>query len=95
MAKKRTSRKLKVGTRVRVKDGTAVPEFPDVVCGGLAGVVDNLIGKSKPDPKYVIEWDDSTIEAMPPEYLSRCEESGLFYRMACFERDDLDVIETE
>jgi|GEM_PF-2444066 len=92
MAKKRSSGKLKVGTRVRVKEGTSVPEFADVVCGGWTGGVDNLIGKSKPDPKYVIEWDEATIEAMPADYISKCEESNLFYRMACFSRDDLEVL---
>jgi hypothetical protein len=95
MAKKRSSRKLAVGTRVRVKEGTAVPEFPEVVCGGWSGVVDNLIGKSKPDPKYVIEWDENTLESMPADYVAKCEESNLFYRMACFGREDLDLIEDE
>ena len=78
-----------------VKAGTTVLEFPDVVCGGWTGAVDNLIGKSKPDPKYVIEWDEATIEAMPAEYISKCGESNLFYRMACFLRDDLDVLNDE
>ncbi len=40
---------------MRVKEGTGVPEFDDVMCGGWTGAVDNLIGQSKPDPKYVIE----------------------------------------
>ena len=57
--------------------------------------MDNPIGKSKPDPKYVIEWDEATITAMPAEYIARCEESRLLYRMACFLRDDLDVLNDE
>ena len=29
---------------------------------------------------------------MPAEYIARCEKSNLFFRMACFTRDDLDVL---
>ena len=92
MAKKRSSAKLAAGTRVRVKSGVAVPEFSDVICEGWTGVVENLIGKNKPDPKYVIEWDPETIDNMPAEYIAKCEENNLFHRMACLSREEIDVV---
>lgn len=92
MPKKKAARKLSIGTRVRVKPDVCVPEFPDVICGGWTGAVESVIGKSKPDPRYVIAWDDETLARLPDDYERRCEENGLFYRMACLGRADIDVI---
>ena len=92
MAKKRSSAKLATGTRIRVKAGIAIPEFSDILCEGWTGVVENLIGKSNPSPKYVIEWDQATIDNMPAEYLAKCEKNNLFHRMACFTRSEIDVV---
>ena len=92
MAKKQQSSKLAIGTRVRVKPNVTVPEFPDVPCGGWTGSIDNLIGKSKPDPKYVVEWDEETIARMPPDYRDRCEKNGLFFRMACLSGDQIEPL---
>ena len=60
MAKKKTSGKLAVGTRIKAKSGVTAPEFPDVPCA---------------------------------EYRQQCEESNLFYRMACFVRSEIDPCE--
>src|ERR1700690_3661376 len=68
MAKKKTSEALAVGARVRVKSGTTIPEFPDVPCGGWTGTVVEMTGK-KPNSKFVIEWDDATLAAIPEPYL--------------------------
>ena len=89
MGKKKATSKLAAGARIRIKPGVTVPEFPDVVCAGWTGSISELIGK-KTDPKYVIEWDDSVVAAMPPAYIAKCEESGLYYRMACFTSDDIE-----
>jgi hypothetical protein len=92
MAKKRESGELAVGARVRVKAGTTVPEFPDVVCGGWTGTIVDTTGK-KPNTKYVIEWDDATLAAMPAPYLRDCEAKGLYHRMACFENGSFEPAE--
>ncbi len=84
MGKKKAIDELAVGSRVRVKPGTTVPEFPDVACGGWTGTVMEATGK-KPNVKYLIEWDESTLAAMPEPYRRTCEDQGLYYRMACFE----------
>lgn len=91
MGKKKVSGDtLAPGTRIRVKSGVTIPEFPDVECGGWTGSIAELTGK-KADPKYVIEWDDAVVAAMPRAYVEQCEEGQIYYRMACFGRDDLEA----
>ena len=84
MAKKKTSDELAAGTRIRIKSGTMVPEFPEIACGGWTGTVVEASGK-KPNTKYVIEWDDATLAAIPEAYVRACEAQGLYHRMACLE----------
>jgi len=92
MAKKKTSGELAVGARVRVKSETTIPEFPDVPCGGWTGTVVETTGK-KPNTKYVIEWDDATLAAIPEPYLRTCEAQGLYYRMVCLDATSLEPAE--
>jgi hypothetical protein len=89
MAKKKTSDELAVGGRVRVKPGTSVPEMPDVSCAGWTGTIVEATGK-KPNTKYVIEWDEPTLAAIPESYLRTCEAQGLFYRMVCLDGASLE-----
>jgi hypothetical protein len=92
MAKKKTSEAWAVGARVRVKSGTMIPEFPDVACGGWTGTVVETTGK-KPNVKFVIEWDDATLAAIPEPYLRTCEAQGLYYRMVCLDALSLEPVE--
>ena len=92
MAKKKAAGKLSAGDTVRAKPGVTAPEFPDVLCEGWTGRIAELIGK-KSDPKYVIEWDDEVVKAMPESYVKKCEETHLFYRMACFKGDEIERVE--
>ncbi len=92
MSKKKASDELAVGARVRVKSGTNIPEVADVACGGWTGTVIEAMGK-KPNTKYVIEWDDATLAAIPESYLRRCESQGLFYRMVCLDSACLEPAE--
>ena len=89
MAKKQASGNPSPGTRVRVKPGVSVPEFPDVVCDGWTGTVVELVGK-KADAKCVVEWDEETVQRMPRSYVDECEKQNLFYRMACLPGGDLE-----
>lgn len=89
MAKKKASAGDGSGTRVRVLDGIQSPEFPDIPIAGWSGTVVEVVGKA-PDAKYMIEWDDATLKAMPPDYVQRCEAQQLYHRMAC-----LKAAETE
>ena len=92
MSKKKATGKFSAGIRIRVKAGVAAPEFPDVLCEGWTGCIAELIGK-KADPKYVIEWDESVVEAMPASYVEQCEEKNLFYRMACFTAEEIEQLD--
>ena len=92
MGKKKVSDALAPGMKIRVKPGVTIPEFPEVECGGWTGSIVELTGK-KADPKYVIEWDESVIAAMPKSYVEQCEKNQIYYRMACFERENLEAAE--
>lgn len=89
MARTKQTARFSIGTRIRVKPGVTAPEFPDVPCQGWTGGIVDQIGK-KSAPKFVVEWDASTLENMPASYVEQCEQSGLFYRMACFTGDQLE-----
>ena len=86
-----SSGKFAVGSRVRVKEGVTSPDFPDVSFAGWAATIVEMSGK-KPNQKFILEFDDSVVAAMPPDYLQRCEEQRLLYTMACLTGDELDAV---
>lgn len=92
MSKTQVADAIAVGTKIRVKGGVASTEFPDVSYGGWTGSVVEQTGK-KLARKYVIEWDDQTIDDMPTGYRNLCEENSLFYRMACFDAKQIERID--
>jgi hypothetical protein len=83
---------LVVGTRIRVKAGVSAPDVAEVSIEGWTGMVAEIAGK-KAERKYIVEWDQATIDAMPPEYLAACERMQLYHIMACLEGDDLEADE--
>jgi len=92
MGKKKAAGKLAAGARVRVKPGVAMPEFPELDCGGWTGIVSEVSGKGA-DARYVIEWDESVVSAMPASYISQCEARQFYYRMACFRGEAIEAAE--
>jgi hypothetical protein len=90
MAKKKLNDEFAVGTRVRVKPETPLPEFPEVGCGGWTGTIVELTGK-KPNTKYLIEWDDATLATIPQHYVQACEARGLYHRMVCLDGSSLET----
>lgn len=82
--------KLTIGSRVRVKDGVMSPDFADVSFAGWTATILELSGK-KPNQKFIVEFDDAVIAAMPPGYLQRCEEQRLLYTMACLTAEQLEA----
>lgn len=93
MAKKRSS-KLAVGTPIRVKDGVSLPEHPDVSIARWSGVVNEASGSGS-SVKYIVEWDDATVDAMPQAYRDHCEEQGLYFKMACLSNGDVEPLTSE
>ena len=85
-----SSGKLAVGSRVRVKDGVTSPDFPEVSFAGWAATVVELSGK-KPNQKFILEFDDAVVAAMPPDYLKKCEEQHLLYTLACLTADQIEA----
>ena len=89
MAKKKATGGLDEGARVRVKPGVVSPDFPDVSFAGWTGSVVEVSGKP-PARKFIVEWDSTTTQAIPADYVSRCEAQMLFHAMACLGQDDLE-----
>ena len=89
MAKKSATGGLGEGTRIRVKPGVVSPEFPEVSLTGWTGSVIEVSGRS-PAQKFIVEWDSATIQAIPADYVSRCEAQMLIHAMACLGQDDLE-----
>lgn len=87
MAKKKASGME--GTRVRVRDGVASPEFPEISIAGWTGTVVEVSGKP-PAAKLLVEWDGETLGNMPRDYIARCEAQQLFYQMACLGEADVE-----
>lgn len=86
------SKKLPVGSQILVKKGVNIPEFPDVCAEDWKGMVVEAKGRGA-DLKYIIEWEDSTLEAMPKDYVEHCETAGLYHRMACLLASEVEGIE--
>ncbi len=89
MTAKKATKKIPVGTDVVVKEGMTFPELPDFSIAGWTGVIREHSGK-KADPKYIIEWDQPTLDAMPAEFAAKCEEQNLYHLMVCLERDAIE-----
>ncbi len=89
MAKKKVAGGLE-GSRIRVKPGVPSPEFPEILLAGWTGTVVETSGKP-PEQKVIIEWDPTTIAAMPADYVSKCESGQLYYIMASLHSDDVEI----
>lgn len=94
MGKKRSAGRaaFAVGTQIKVKSGVTSPDMPDFPLEGWTGTVAELATK-KPPRKYMVEWDDATLDAMPTGYLEFCEQRQLYHRMICLTEDDLEAVE--
>ena len=90
MAKKKATGGLE-GSRVRVKPGVNSPEFPEISLVGWTGTVVETTGKP-PVQKVIIEWDSATIEAMPSDYISKCESGQLYHIMASLGSEDIEAV---
>jgi hypothetical protein len=77
------------GTQVRVKPGTADPDFPDIPLGGWAGTITEVDQRSAP-PTYLIEWNKHTLDHMHPVYRKRCERDGLELESMVLGEDDIE-----
>ncbi len=82
--------KLSIGSRVRVREGVNSPDFADVSFAGWTATIMEFSGK-KPNQKFIVEFDDAVVAAMPPNYVQRCEEQRLLYTMACLEADQIEA----
>lgn len=96
MAKKRaaSSSGIAIGTSVRVKEGVTSPDVPNFSLAGWTGTIAE-VAKKKPPRKYMIEWDQQTLDAMSAEYLKFCEEKQLYHLMICLDEDQVESVDDE
>jgi hypothetical protein len=85
----RTPPRFTAGTQVRVKPGTADPDFSDIPLGGWTGRVREVDQRSTP-PTYLIEWNKHTLDHMHPVYRKRCERDGLELESMWLAEDDIE-----
>ena len=88
MARKKVIGSIAEGMRVRVREGIASPEFPEISIAGWTGTVHEVSGKASPT-SCVLEWDAETLARMPQDYVARCEQERLYHLMACLSEDSL------
>lgn len=93
MAKSKSS-KLGAGTLIRVNDGVVMPEYPQVDISGWTGAISESQGRGA-DIKYIVEWDADTCSRMPADYVTHCEQQGLYAGMACLPGIDLAAAAVE
>lgn len=89
MAKKSTST-FAAGTRIKVKPGVCAPESAETSIAGWTGTIFEVNGK-KTTVQYIVEWDEPTVQNMPPAYLAKCEAAGLYHKMACLSPQDIEA----
>ncbi len=77
------------GALVRVRPGTADPDFGDVPLGGWAGVIREVDQRSSP-PLYLIAWNKHTLDNMHPVYRKRCERDGLDFESMWLSEEDVE-----
>ena len=79
------------GSRIRVKPGVNSPEFPEISMSGWTGAIVETSGKA-PSQTVIVEWDGTTLAAMPKEYLDKCESQQLYHLMASLKADDVEPL---
>lgn len=86
--KKASPARFSPGEIVRVKPGTADPDYPDIPIGGWIGRITEV---QAGDPRMLLlRWTRETLEQMPPVYRRRCERDGLEGVEMWLDEDDLE-----
>ena len=84
-----TPPRFAVGDQVRVKYGTADFDFPDIPLGGWAETITEVSHDAK-SHLYLIEWNQFTLDHMPPIFRKRCERDGLDEESSRLGEEDLE-----
>jgi hypothetical protein len=79
---------LKIGTQVKVKTGTPVPDSEHQLMDGWQGQVTNI---QKEDNIIEIEWDVQTLLDTPYDYLHETISEGYDYELMRLSIDELEL----
>jgi hypothetical protein len=81
---------FKIGDQVRVKRGVPDPEFPYITLGGWSGTIEE-VEQAYDQFTYPIDWDQRTMERLPPVYLERCERLGFESESVWLGEEDIEA----
>ena len=84
-----TPPRFAVEDRVRVKYGVPDPDFPDIPLGGWAGTITEVSHDAK-SHLYLIEWNQFTLDHMPPIFRKWCERDGVYQHRCWLGEEDLE-----
>jgi hypothetical protein len=78
-----------VGDAVVVKSGIADPDFSDMLLDGCVGTIIE-VGQETSPIRYLVRWNQRTLESLPLTYHERCESEDLISNQMWLFEDDLD-----
>lgn len=81
--------RFSIGTAVRVRNGVADADFPDIPLGGWTGHVREVDRRANP-PLYLIAWTQDTLDHVHPIYRKRCERDGLEIEYCWLSEQDIE-----
>lgn len=82
--------RFKLGDVVTVRRGTRDPDFPDIPLGGWSGCVREV--GLRPEPHYLIAWNEYTLANMHPVYRQRCDRDDLETESMWLRETDLEPL---
>jgi hypothetical protein len=77
---------LRIGEKVRVRQGVVDNDYPDMPIGGWAGTISEIHDGNT----IVVRWNRETLASIHPVYKSRCENDGLDFEQYVIGADDLE-----
>ena len=81
---------MEKGDHIRVKDGTADPDFKGRYLSGYTGHIEGINDK---DNYVLIQWDDSTLKKFDAKFRKKCDKKQLDYRRMVLDLSEIELIE--
>ena len=81
--------RFRLGDMVRVRQGTADPDYPDIPMGGWVGTIKEVEAGAGP-AHYCVAWSRDTLASIHPVFRRRCGRDGLDYEQTYLAEDDLE-----
>ena len=83
---------LKIGDIVKVQEGVMCPDYKDLNISGWQGTVTDISEDDKDNILICIEWDLTTTQNMPDDFVEQGEEDGLDNDLMYLSFEDIELI---